>query len=143
MNGVTVTNFQSAFTSADSSDSHVANPVSMLLAVVLLVAGMASSYFTKSPVPGVIAVLLASYLLMAFQMANAWERVVVLRFGHFRSVVGPGLFWIIPFVDRLAAWVDTRIQTSSFTAEVTLTKDTVPVNVDAVLFWVGNYRPVG
>lgn len=76
------------------------------------------------------------YILFALKIANEWEKVVVLRFGQFRGLRGPGLFWVIPVVDTIAAWVDTRIQVTPFAAEKTLTKDTVPVSVDAVLFWV-------
>lgn len=70
------------------------------------------------------------------QIANQWERAIVLRLGKFRGRQGPGLFWILPFIDTFAAWIDQRIITTSFAAEQTLTADTVPVNVDAVLFWV-------
>src|SRR6266536_2734428 len=69
------------------------------------------------------------------RVANQWDKAVVLRLGRFRALRGPGLFFIIPVVDVVAYWIDTHDFTSSFTAEKTLTKDTVPVNVDAVLFW--------
>ena len=72
---------------------------------------------------------------MAPQVANQWERAVVLRLGRFDGLRGPGLFWRIPFVDTITAWVDQRVITTAFAAEETLTSDTVPVNVDAVLFW--------
>jgi regulator of protease activity HflC (stomatin/prohibitin superfamily) len=72
---------------------------------------------------------------MAPQVANQWERAVVLRMGRFAGLRGPGLFWRIPFVDTITAWVDQRVITTAFAAEETLTSDTVPVNVDAVLFW--------
>jgi regulator of protease activity HflC (stomatin/prohibitin superfamily) len=80
--------------------------------------------------------LLALYILMALKIANQWEKAVVLRFGKYRGLSGPGMFWIIPFVDALAAWIDHRVMVSPFSAEKTLTKDTVPVDVDAVLFWL-------
>ena len=69
-------------------------------------------------------------------MANPWEKAIVLRAGRFRGLAGPGLFGIVPIVDSVAMWIDQRVQTSTFSAEETLTKDTVPVDVDAVLFWV-------
>jgi regulator of protease activity HflC (stomatin/prohibitin superfamily) len=75
---------------------------------------------------------------MAPRMAKQWERAVVLRLGRYRALRGPGLFWIVPFVDTVSAWIDQRVLTSSFAAEQTLTADTVPVNVDAVLFWMVN-----
>ena len=75
-------------------------------------------------------------LMNAPQLAQQWERAVVLRFGRFVGLRGPGLFWILPFVDRVSTWIDQRTITTSFAAEQTLTSDTVPVNVDAVLFWM-------
>ncbi len=80
--------------------------------------------------------LVGAYLLFALKIANQWEKAVVLRFGKFRGLRGPGLFWIVPLVDTVPAWVDHRVTVTSFSAEKTLTRDTVPVNVDAVLFWV-------
>ncbi len=76
------------------------------------------------------------YVLFALKVANQWEKAVVLRLGKFHSLSGPGLFWIIPIVDTIAIWIDHRVMVSPFSAEKTLTKDTVPVDVDAVLFWV-------
>ncbi len=86
---------------------------------------------------GIIAGLLLGLLLaQAPKIARQWERAVVLRLGRYVGLRGPGLFWIIPFVDTVSAWVDQRVITTSFAAEETLTSDTVPVNVDAVLFWM-------
>jgi regulator of protease activity HflC (stomatin/prohibitin superfamily) len=90
--------------------------------------------------PGLVGVLAASLLLatlasMAINVANQWERVVVLRLGRFRSLEGPGFFAVIPFIESVPYWIDIRLITSTFKAEKTLTKDTVPVDVDAVLFW--------
>ena len=79
----------------------------------------------------VVALVVAS----AIRVANQWDKAVVLRLGRFYALDGPGLFFIIPVIDVVAYWIDTRVITSSFKAEKTLTKDTVPVNVDAVLFW--------
>ena len=81
------------------------------------------------------AVVLAFVLSSAIQVADQWSKAVVLRLGKFRSLQGPGLFLIIPIVDSIPYWIDIRVLTSSFKAEKTLTKDTVPVDVDAVLFW--------
>lgn len=78
---------------------------------------------------------LALTLLSAIKVANEWERLVVLRLGKFLDLKGPGLVFIIPIIDTIPYWIDTRVLTSSFQAEKTLTKDTVPVDVDAVLFW--------
>jgi len=79
--------------------------------------------------------LLLAPLGLAPRVANEWERAVVLRMGRYVSLKGPGVFWVIPFIDRVASWVDLRVRTTTFAAEKTLTADTVPVDVDAVLFW--------
>lgn len=86
----------------------------------------------------VLTVVLAGLGLLAPQallIANQWERAVVLRLGRLRAIRGPGLFVIVPFIDSVASWLDQRIQTTEFNAEQALSKDTVPVNVDAVVFW--------
>jgi SPFH domain / Band 7 family len=80
--------------------------------------------------------LLGIVAAAAPRVARQWERAVVLRLGRFVGLRGPGLFWVVPFVDSVSSWVDQRTVTTSFAAEQTLTKDTVPVNVDAVLFWL-------
>ncbi len=80
--------------------------------------------------------ILATYVLYALKVASQWEKAVVLRFGKFYGLRGPGVFWIIPIVDTIPSWIDHRVMVTSFSAEKTLTKDTVPVDVDAVLFWV-------
>jgi regulator of protease activity HflC (stomatin/prohibitin superfamily) len=80
--------------------------------------------------------LIGTYLLYAIKVASQWQKVVVLRLGKFRGLKGPGLFWIIPIVDSTPSWIDHRVMVTPFAAQKTLTKDTVPVDVDAVLFWV-------
>ncbi len=80
--------------------------------------------------------LLGLYLMFALKIADQWEKAVVLRFGKYRGLLGPGLFWIIPVVDTVPEWIDHRVMVTPFSAEKTLTKDTVPVDVDAVLFWM-------
>ena len=84
---------------------------------------------------GVAGLAIAMLTLAAIKVADQWERVVVLRLGKYLSLRGPGLFFIIPIIDSVPFWIDTRVITASFKAEKTLTKDTVPVDVDAVLFW--------
>jgi regulator of protease activity HflC (stomatin/prohibitin superfamily) len=81
------------------------------------------------------ALLLSVVVSSAIRVADQWSKAVVLRLGKFRALRGPGLFFIIPLIDTIPYWIDTRVLTSSFKAEKTLTKDTVPVDVDAVLFW--------
>jgi regulator of protease activity HflC (stomatin/prohibitin superfamily) len=83
----------------------------------------------------VIAFVVSIFVSLSIKVADQWERAVILRLGKFRSLKGPGLFLIIPIIDTVPYWIDTRVITVSFTAEKTLTKDTVPVDVDAVLFW--------
>jgi len=82
-----------------------------------------------------IAIFVAAITSSAIRVADQWSKAVVLRLGKFRALRGPGLFFIIPLIDAIPYWIDTRVLTSSFKAEKTLTKDTVPVDVDAVLFW--------
>ena len=85
---------------------------------------------------GFIMVLIGTYFLIAIKIASQWEKAVVLRFGKFHALKGPGLFWIMPIMDTVANWIDHRVMVTPFNAEKTLTKDTVPVDVDAVLFWM-------
>jgi len=80
-------------------------------------------------------VLIGLLTPLSLQMANQWERAVVLRLGRLKAIKGPGIFLIVPFVDSVAVWIDQRIQTTEFNAEQALTRDTVPTNIDAILFW--------
>jgi regulator of protease activity HflC (stomatin/prohibitin superfamily) len=80
--------------------------------------------------------LVGLYILFALKVAKQWEKAVILRFGRFIGLRGPGIFWIIPIVDQIPVWIDHRVMVTPFSAEKTLTKDTVPVDVDAVLFWL-------
>jgi regulator of protease activity HflC (stomatin/prohibitin superfamily) len=83
-----------------------------------------------------ITFLIALYLLLAIKIAQQWEKAVILRLGKYTGLRGPGLFWIIPMVETTPSWIDHRVMVTPFKAEKTLTKDTVPVDVDAVLFWM-------
>ena len=88
-------------------------------------------------VPLVLALtVVALYVLFAIKIASQWEKGVVLRFGKYQGLRGPGMFWIIPLVDTVPAWIDHRVMVTPFNAEKALTRDTVPVDVDAVLFWM-------
>jgi len=84
---------------------------------------------------GIIFFVIALIVSSAIKIANQWERAVVLRLGHYYALKGPGLFFIIPVIDNIPYWIDIRVITTTFRTEKTLTKDTVPVDVDAVLFW--------
>jgi regulator of protease activity HflC (stomatin/prohibitin superfamily) len=115
-------------------------PPTLFLLVAALGSGVAYlTYVNAGPIAGAwmqAAFLLAAILVAAsIKVASQWERVVVLRLGRFRALRGPGMFFIIPIIDVIPYWIDIRVITSSFKAEKTLTKDTVPVDVDAVLFW--------
>jgi len=98
--------------------------------------GIVLGAIVGSPIPTLIMALVGVVLMQAPRIAQQWERAVVLRLGKFTGLRGPGLFWIVPFIDRVSSWIDQRTITTSFAAEQTLTSDTVPVNVDAVLFWM-------
>ncbi len=109
--------------------------VSLLAFVVALLAGIGVGAAMKSPLPIFGGILLGVFLLFALKVANQWERAVVLRFGKFQGLKGPGLFVLIPVVDEITQLVDQRVRVTDVSAESALTKDTVPVNVDAIVFW--------
>jgi regulator of protease activity HflC (stomatin/prohibitin superfamily) len=113
-----------------------------LIFVVIAGIGLAFAYFRydnaaygESLLIAVGALVIATAASYSIKIADQWNRAVVLRLGRFRSLEGPGLFFIIPIIETVPYWIDTRVITTSFKAEKTLTKDTVPVDVDAVLFW--------
>ena len=112
------------------------NVISAVAVIVPVLLGGLISWFMLNPAAIIVGVLLGLMFAQAPKIARQWERAVVLRLGKYVGLRGPGLFWIIPFVDSISAWVDQRVITTSFAAEETLTSDTVPVNVDAVLFWM-------
>ncbi len=112
------------------------NVISLLMALAALAEGYVIGWIAGDWRWGIPVYAVAVLLLFSFKIAQQWERAVVLRLGRFQRVAGPGPFFIIPFVDRVAAWIDHRVMVTPFGAEKTLTCDTVPVNVDAVLFWV-------
>src|SRR5664279_5526846 len=115
---------------------------SVLIFFVVIAIGLAIAYSVNSNLAGTgtliigaITFLLAIIISSAIKIADQWEKAVVLRLGKFQSLRGPGLFIIVPIIDSVAYWIDTRVISTSFTAAKTLTKGTVPVDVDAVLFW--------
>jgi len=110
--------------------------------VLIVVVGFALDYAVYGTTAGALTnwitlptVIIAFAAAFSIKIASQWQRVVVLRLGSFRTLRGPGLFFIVPIVDTIAYWIDVRVITTTFKAEKTLTKDTVPVDVDAVLFW--------
>ena len=122
--------------SLPSVDTPRINVVSAVAFLLPLLAGALATWITFNPVSVIAGLLLGLFLAQSPKIARQWERAVVLRLGRYVGLRGPGLFWIIPFVDTIPAWIDQRVITTSFAAEETLTSDTVPVNVDAVLFWM-------
>jgi regulator of protease activity HflC (stomatin/prohibitin superfamily) len=128
---------QSTFSVIEAAPPKGARPNFLSVLVALALGGVGLLAFLSL---GSVAALLTGAALgllvgSAPQVAKQWERAVVLRMGRYAGLRGPGLFWMVPLVDSISAWVDERIVTTAFAAEETLTSDTVPVNVDAVLFW--------
>jgi regulator of protease activity HflC (stomatin/prohibitin superfamily) len=120
----------------------VRNSLAVLFFLAVIAVGMALAYplylvgaLGQATLILGVAVVLAFLVAYATNVAAQWERAVILRLGRFRSLEGPGLFFIIPVIEAVAYWIDVRVITTSFKVEKTLTKDTVPVDVDAVLFW--------
>ena len=112
------------------------NPISAVI-FVIFVGGAALARLMQMPIAvSVVLAVIGIFLGYSIKMAQQWERAVVLRLGKLHSVKGPGLFILIPIVDAVATWIDQRIRTTEVNAEQALTKDTVPVNVDAIVFWM-------
>jgi regulator of protease activity HflC (stomatin/prohibitin superfamily) len=121
-------------TSIDSPG--LSNPVSLTVVVVLLAASIGLYLLQIIGVPVLVALVIISLLIGAsIKIADQWEKAVVLRLGKFHGLKGPGLFFIVPIIDQITTWIDQRVRVTEFRAEQTLTKDTVPVNVDAVVYW--------
>jgi regulator of protease activity HflC (stomatin/prohibitin superfamily) len=112
------------------------NVVAVAALVIPMAAGIAAAIAFDNPWPAIAGGLIGLTLMLSPRVAKQWERAVVLRLGRYVGLRGPGLFWIVPFMDSVTKWIDQRVITTSFAAEETLTSDTVPVNVDAVLFWL-------
>jgi uncharacterized membrane protein YqiK len=123
-------------------DQHISPIAGTLFAVFLVVAIAGAILGDGRYADGLIGawvlgwLIVGTYFLFALKVASQWEKVIVLRLGKFNGLKGPGLFWVIPIIDTAVMWIDHRVAVTSFSAEKTLTKDTVPVDVDAVLFWV-------
>ena len=112
------------------------NGPALISAGIAIVAALALSAATQQKWVLVIGILIGIYLLLAIKVAKQWERVAVLRLGKFVGLRGPGAFLIIPIIDSLSRSVDQRVRVMGVTAEATLTRDTVPINVDAIVFWL-------
>jgi regulator of protease activity HflC (stomatin/prohibitin superfamily) len=112
------------------------NGAAVALFLISTGAGLVLGFAFHSLIAVFAGVAVGVYFLLAVKVADQWERVAVLRLGKFLALRGPGLFLVIPVIDRLSRFVDQRVRTASVTAESTLTRDTVPVNVDAIVFWM-------
>jgi regulator of protease activity HflC (stomatin/prohibitin superfamily) len=110
--------------------------VGLAVFILSMTAGGGLTAATGSPYPILAGALIGLYFLFAIRMANQWEKVAVLRFGRYIGLRGPGLYFIVPVVDSISRYVDQRVRVASVSAESTLTRDTVPVNVDAIVFWL-------
>ncbi len=110
------------------------NPITSFLVLVFALAGLAAGVWVSLYL-GVLLLACAAVIGMSLKMANVWQKFVVLRMGKLQGVRGPGMFAIVPVLDTVVAVIDERIQTTAFNAEQALTRDTVPVNVDAIIFW--------
>jgi len=119
-----------------SNSSSVSNPVAITVVAVLLAVSFGLYYLQIIGVPLLVAMVIFTLLLgSSIKIADQWEKAVVLRMGKFSGLKGPGIFFIVPIIDQISTCIDQRVRVTEFRAEQTLTKDTVPVNVDAVVYW--------
>ena len=112
------------------------NRVAITAFVICVAAGLVLSAITKGPAPLYLGMLVGLYLLNAIKVVQQWEKVALLRMGHYVGLRGPGIFFIVPVLETLSPYVDQRVRVSSVSAESTLSRDTVPVDVDAIVFWL-------
>ena len=110
--------------------------VARTLCLFSCAAGAALAFSLRTAVPLGVGLAAGLYLLFSIRVADQWEKVAVLRFGRYQGLRGPGLFHIVPIMNSLSRYVDQRVRVASVSAESTLTRDTVPVNVDAIVFWM-------
>ena len=110
--------------------------VGITVCLFLILGGGGAAWLFHMPLIAIVSLAIGVYFLFAIKVVDQWEKVAVLRFGKYRGLRGPGLFLIIPIVDTLSRYVDQRVRVTTVSAESTLTRDTVPVNVDAIIFWL-------
>ncbi|MFZ5885571.1 MAG: slipin family protein [Chloroflexota bacterium] len=127
---------------SQTADPHIPPIAGTIFGITLLIAILGAALGDGKYSDAVLAAwvigwtLIGFYVLFGLKVASQWEKAVILRLGKFRKLAGPGPFWIIPIIDTTPTWIDHRVMVTPFAAQKTLTKDTVPVDVDAVLFWV-------
>jgi regulator of protease activity HflC (stomatin/prohibitin superfamily) len=112
------------------------NRVAVTAFLVCLLAGFLLAALIKNPVPLIVGILLGLYLLFSIKVVQQWEKVALLRLGRYVGLRGPGWFHMVPVFETISHYIDQRVRVHSVTAESTLTRDTVPVNVDAIVFWM-------
>src|SRR5215471_9018151 len=112
------------------------NRVAVTALAVWVIAGLIAGNILRHPAPIVAGIVVGLYFLFAIKVVRQWEKVALLRLGKYAGLRGPGLFMIVPIIESLSPYVDQRVRVASVTAESTLTRDTVPVNVDAIVFWL-------
>ncbi|MFN7981154.1 MAG: slipin family protein [Vicinamibacterales bacterium] len=117
-------------------DGRQPNIVAIACFVLPVALGVLLTLLTDQPAFAIVSMVIGLVVMQSPRVAKQWERAIVLRLGRFQGMYGPGLFFVVPFIDNVSSWIDQRTITTSFAAEQTLTSDTVPVNVDAVLFWM-------
>lgn len=139
----TLTELEAMRVSDKEARTRIPGVAFVVFTVLILLAVLTAFFMVKYDVPDswvwvttTMITLIATYVLLALKVADQWEKAVVLRFGRFTGLRGPGIVWIVPVVDRIPVWIDHRVMVTAISAEKTLTKDTVPVDVDAVLFWL-------
>jgi regulator of protease activity HflC (stomatin/prohibitin superfamily) len=127
--------FKNVVREKSGSPAHVSAP-GLFIFFLLLAAGLVGAVLLNHPAPVFIALVIGFYFLFAIQVAKQWEKAAVLRLGRYRGLRGPGLFMIVPVIDSVGRYVDQRVRVTDVHAESALTRDTVPVNVDAIVFWL-------
>ncbi|MDP2975492.1 MAG: slipin family protein [Anaerolineales bacterium] len=143
MSPTTMSKEQSTRQKSQQPDAHIPGVAGALFGIFMLAAILSAILMSENGVADNIIglttiglTLIGTYILFALKVALQWEKAIILRLGKFRHLAGPGMFWLIPIIDSASSWIDHRVMVTPFSAEKTLTKDTVPVDVDAVLFWV-------
>src|SRR5947209_8997241 len=114
---------------------YVSAPAVFVFAICVA-AGLAGTAVSNNPAPAVVGGLAGLYFLLAIKVAAQWEKVALLRLGRYKGLREPGIFFIIPVIDQTSTWIDQRVRVVNVSAESALTRDTVPVNVDAIIFWL-------
>src|SRR5690348_1786466 len=129
-------NLQGASRQTNLTEETNMNPIGLAIFALLIAGAVFSKTNLHSSLLCVALGIIGLIVLFSLKMAQQWQKAVVLRAGRLQAIKGPGLFFIVPVLDSITAWIDQRIRTSEFSAEQALTRDTVPVNVDAIVFWM-------